>query len=149
MKVSSRARSGTRVLLELALSYGTGNGPVRVRDIAKRQGLSAKYIEQLIARLKGAGLVTAERGAHGGYTLSRQPCKVGMREVFELFEGSLDQLECNGCTGACARNRDCTVRDVLAQVRTAVSGALDGVTLADLTAREMEKERQISSVYYI
>jgi Rrf2 family protein len=149
VKVSSRARTGTRVVLELALSYGTGKGPLRVRDIAKRQGLSIKYVEQLIAMLKGAGIVTAERGVHGGYTLARQPCKVGMHEVFELFEGGLDQLECHGCTGACARNRDCASRDVWTQVKDAVAGALDGITLADLAARAMEKEKQTSSVYYI
>ena len=147
MKISSRARYGFRVMVELALNHG--NGPMRVRDIAKRQGISAKYIEQLIAVMKGAGLANAVRGVHGGYSLARPPARVKMLEVFELLEGNLDQLECRGCPGSCARDKNCVVKEIWTKVRDAVKGVLEKETLADLAARVKEKERQTSSIYYI
>lgn len=137
MKISSRARYGTGVMLELALNYG--NGPLRVRDIAKRQGLSAKYAEQLIALLKGAGMVNSARGVHGGYSLAKQPSRLKMLEIFELLEGSLEQLECRGCA----------TKEVWAKVRAAIEGVLESMTLTDMAAQVKEKERQASSIYYI
>ena len=147
MKISSRARYGTRVMVELALNHG--NGPMRVRDIAKKQGISAKYIEQLIAVLKGAGLVNAVRGVHGGYSMAKPPSRVKMLEVFDLLEGNLDQLECRGCPGSCSRDKNCAVRDVWTGVRAAVKGVLEKETLADMASRAKEKDRQTSSIYYI
>ncbi|MEK7477140.1 MAG: Rrf2 family transcriptional regulator [Candidatus Coatesbacteria bacterium] len=147
MRISTKARYGTRVMLELALSYG--QGPVRVRDIAKRQGLSAKYIEQLVAGLKGAGLVTAVRGVHGGYSLARPPGRIRLLEVFERLEGSLSQLECHNCPGSCSREKACVARDVWAEVRRAVSGVLGAITLEDLAARAKLQARAASAMYYI
>ena len=147
MKISSRARYGTRVMVELALNHG--NGPLRVRDIARKQGISAKYIEQLIALLKGAGMVNAARGVHGGYSLARQPSRLKMLEIFELLEGNLEQLECQGCPGSCSRDKYCAVKEVWTKVRTAMAGVLESVTLADMAARVREKDRQASSIYYI
>jgi len=147
VKISSRARYGSRVLVELALNHG--NGPMRVRDIAKRQGISAKYIEQLIAVLKGAGLVNAVRGVHGGYTLARPPSRVKMLEVFELLEGNLSQLECRNCPGSCTRDKNCVAKEIWAKIRVAVAGVLEAESLADMAARAREKEKQSSSIYYI
>jgi Rrf2 family protein len=134
-------------MVELALNHG--NGPLRVRDIAKRQGISAKYIEQLIAVLKGAGLVNAVRGVHGGYSMAKPPSRVKMLEVFELLEGNLDQLECRGCPGSCSRDKNCVVRDVWSRVREAVKGVLEKETLSDMASRAKERDRQTSSIYYI
>ena len=147
MKISSRARYGTRVLVELALNYG--NGPMRVSDIAKKQGISAKYIEQLIAVLKGADLVNAVRGVHGGYTLARTPSKIKMLQIFEVLEGGLDQLECRGCPGSCSRDKNCVVSDVWKKMGAAVRAVLEKETLADIASRAKEKEKQTSSIYYI
>lgn len=147
MRVSTRARYGVRVMLELALNYG--NGPLRVSEIARRQGLSAKYIEQLIASLKGAGLVNAVRGVHGGYTLARPPAKISVLEVFERLEGGLSQLECRNCPGLCSRDKACVARDVWAKLRRAASGALEAVNLEEMSATARTRERAASAMYYI
>ncbi len=147
MKVSSRARQGARVMLELALNYG--NGPVRVRDIAKRQGLSAKYLEQLVGLMRGAGLVTAARGVHGGYTLARPPARINMRQIFEPLEGPLSQVGCRDCPGRCNRAKECTARDVWSDLERAMAASLEGRTLEDVAARAREKEKIASSIYYI
>ena len=147
MRISTKARYGTRVMVELAMNYG--NGPLRVREMAKRQGLSAKYIEQLIASLKGAGLVNAVRGVHGGYSLAKPPARISLLEVFERLEGSLNQLECRGCPGSCARDEACVTRDIWTEMRRAVAGVLESVTLEDMSARTRAQERAASAMYYI
>ena len=147
MRLSTKARYGTRVMLELALNYG--NGPLRVRDMAKRQGISAKYIEQLIASLKGAGLVTAVRGVHGGYTLARPPARISLLEVFERLEGSLSQLECNGCPGSCSHDNKCAARDIWIELRRAVGGVLESVTLEELSARSRTQGQAASAMAYM
>jgi Rrf2 family protein len=147
MRLSTKARYGVRVMLELAMNYG--NGPVRVRDIARHQGLSAKYIEQLVAGLKGAGLVTAVRGVHGGYSLARPPARIRLLEVFERLEGSLSQLECHNCPGSCSRDKACVARGIWTEVRRAVSGVLESVTLEDMSARARTQARAASAMYYI
>lgn len=147
MRISTKARYGFRVMLELALNYG--NGPLRVSDIAKRQGLSARYIEQLIASLKGAGLVLAVRGVHGGYSLARPPGRIHLLEVFERLEGSLAQLECRSCPGTCSRDKTCVTRDVWTRMRRAVSEALEPVTLEEISASARARQRAAESMYYI
>ena len=147
MRISTKARYGVRVMLELALYYG--HGPLGVRDMAKRQGLSAKYVEQLIASLKGAGLVTAARGVHGGYTLARPPVRITLLEVFERLEGSLAQLECHNCPGTCSRDKACAGRDLWTELRRAVAGVLESVTLEELAARSRAQGQAASAMAYM
>lgn len=144
MRLSTRARYGTRVMLELAVNYG--NGPVRVRDIARHQGLSAKYIEQLVAGLKRAGLVTAVRGVHGGYSLARPPARIRLLEVFERLEGSLTQLECHNCPGSCRGDKACAARDIWTEMRRAVTGVLESVTLEEMSARARAQDRATTAM---
>ncbi len=83
MKLSTRARYGTRLMLKLALRYG--KGPVFLKDIARAEEISEKYLSQIIIPLKGAGLVRAFRGAHGGYTLARAPDRIKLKDIVSHF----------------------------------------------------------------
>jgi len=92
MKLSARTRYGLRALLELA--ENASKGPLQLRVIARRQEISAKYLEQLMAVLKSAGFVRSIRGAKGGYLLARQPDQIRLDEVFHCLEGTVTTSEC-------------------------------------------------------
>jgi Rrf2 family cysteine metabolism transcriptional repressor len=86
MKLSTRGRYGVRMMLELALHYG--EGPILLKDIAERQGISEKYLWQLINPLKTTGLVNSLRGAHGGYVLAKAPEAISLKAILQILEGS-------------------------------------------------------------
>ena len=92
MKLSTRGRYGVRAMLELALN--NGKGPVPLRDLALRQEISAKYLEQLLIPLKGAGLVKSVRGARGGYMLALEPARISLYDIVRSLEGPLAPVEC-------------------------------------------------------
>ena len=87
MRLSTKTLYGTRLMFELAMNHN--KGVMRLGDMARNQGLSEKYSEQIISLLKSAGLVLAQRGAEGGYTLARPPYNINMKEIVETLEGSL------------------------------------------------------------
>jgi len=131
MRVSTRTRYGLRALGALAGSYG--NGPLSVRAIAQEERLPVKYLERLFVTLKGAGLVTAVRGAGGGYVLTRGPEDIRLLDVFEVLEGPPDPVECLQPEVACPHETACVTRDLWHEVSEAVSNVLADHTLADLT----------------
>ena len=92
MRLSTRGRYGTRLMVDLAQHYA--DGPVSLAEIAKRQDLSAKYLEQLIILLKGAGLIRSVRGRRGGYMLARRPEEISVGEIVETLEGKLSLVDC-------------------------------------------------------
>ncbi len=147
MKVSTRGSYGMRLMLDLALNYG--GGPVSVRDIAARQELSMKYIEQLMASLKGASLVKAFHGANGGYLLARSPSEIRLKEVFMTLEGPINLVSCAEDPSSCPRTGTCATRDVWQELEGAISSVLDGKTLADMVERHRQKEESREPIYQI
>lgn len=138
MKLSTRTRYGTRALLELAEYYG--NGALQLKVIAERQGISVKYLEQLMVVLKSAGIVQSVRGAKGGYVLGRLPEKIWLSEVFEVLEGPVTTAECVSNENYCGRVADCVVRTIWAEVEQAIQGVLRAVTLKDLADQAKQKK---------
>ncbi len=137
MKLSTRGRYGVRLMFDLALHYGTG--PIYLKDIAERQGVSAKYLWQLINPLKTTGLVNSLRGAHGGYILARPPETISVGEVICAVEGALVPMPCirdDLCT-PCEREGTCAARSVWELVHARLADALDGMSLADLARSQM------------
>ena len=110
MKLSTRGRYGTRLMVDLAQHYA--DGPVSLAEIAKRQDLSAKYLEQLIILLKGAGLIRSVRGRRGGYMLARRPEEINVGEIVETLEGKLSVVDCVLEPEQCYRAADCPTRDI-------------------------------------
>ncbi len=133
MKLSTRTRYGIRAILELAENYG--NGPLQLRVIAHDQGVSVKYLEQLMAMLKAAGIVRSIRGSKGGYILAKQPGQVKVSECFQCLEGSVITTECVEDESFCERTNDCIARQVWTEVQEAVMGVLQSMTLQDLVDR--------------
>ncbi|MGB8226389.1 MAG: Rrf2 family transcriptional regulator [Sedimentisphaerales bacterium] len=138
MKISTRTRYGMRALLELALAYGAG--PLQIKAIAERQNISNKYLEQLIAIIKTAGLVRSIRGPHGGYVLAKPPQDIKLSNIFKALEGPVLTVECVEDKNACEQYADCITRRLWIEVNDAVLNVLDNKTLYDLVEMA-EKEK--------
>ena len=130
MKLSSKARYGTRAMLELALKYP--DGTVSVKEMAERQNISVKYLEQIMSSLKSAGLVRSERGVHGGYWLTRAPEEVSLADIVHALEGSAQLVDCLHQPGRCPRGKDCPTRDIWEELQNAMEEVLQRRTLKDL-----------------
>lgn len=130
MKLSTRTRYGMRAVLELAQAYG--KGPLQIKIIARRQEISVKYLEQLMAMLKASGFVRGIRGSKGGYVLARSPGQIRLSEVFTALEGPLVPVDCLEDENFCTRTVDCATRQVWAQVQEAIMAVLRSTSLQDL-----------------
>ncbi len=130
MKLSTRSRYGTRLMLELAEYYQ--QGPMHLNDIAQRQNISIKYLEQLIIPLKKAGYIQSVRGPKGGYQLQVHPGKIRIGNLVQVLEGELQLSPCLKDPEACARSADCPTKDIWNQASQAMYRELNAVTLADL-----------------
>lgn len=131
MKLSTKGKYGVKALFELAVYAGTG--PLSLKAIAERQGLSEHYLEQLAAPLRKAGLITSVRGAQGGYVLSRPANQITVGDVIRVLEGPIGFTDCSE-EGApfpdCAA--DCAVHGVWEKVTRQIVAVIDSITLSDL-----------------
>jgi Rrf2 family cysteine metabolism transcriptional repressor len=147
VKISTKIRYGARAMLELASHYG--EGPIELREIAKRENISLKYLEQVINPLRAGGLVKAVRGAKGGYSLAKPPSEICLYDVIETLEGPVNLIECLGDAKACQRVASCVTRDIWKEVSDAICKIFYSVTLEDMANRRREKEGSHSPMYQI
>jgi Rrf2 family cysteine metabolism transcriptional repressor len=147
MKISTKIRYGTRAMLELASHYG--EGPIELREIAKRESISLKYLEQLIVPLRTAGLVKSVRGSKGGYSLAKPPSEICLNDLIEILEGPLTLIECLNDSKVCQKITYCVTRDIWREVSEAIHGIFHSVTLEDMVNRRKEKEGRIPPMYQI
>ena len=131
---STKGEYGVRLMVQLGRRFGMG--PASLADIAAAEDLPRAYLEQLAMALRDAGLVVSTRGARGGYELARPPGEIRMGQVLRALEGPIAPMFCatddpeHGLL--CDRSSSCTVNLLWVRVRDAISGALDGMTLAHL-----------------
>jgi Rrf2 family protein len=130
MKLSTRSRYGTRILVDLARHHD--QGPVQIGEISKRQDLSVKYLEQLIRPLKQAHLVTSVRGPKGGHVLAKNPEDITLGQIVRLFEGQSELVACISHPEKCSMAEDCQVRLAWQDATRALYEKLDSTTIADL-----------------
>lgn len=130
MKISTKTRYGMRFMIDLA--QNEGEGCVALKDVAERQGISKKYLEQVVAPLVAAELLTVTRGNQGGYRLARPASEITLADVVAASEDGLDLLDCMGALSACERAEDCPSRRVWGGLQNALTGYLEGRTLADV-----------------
>ena len=130
MKLSTRSRYGTRILVELARNQD--RGPVQISTISEKQQISVKYLEQLMRPLKKAKLVTSVRGPKGGHRLDKNPAHITLGEVVRLFEGQSDLVACVSSPEKCAMADNCRVRSVWQEATQALYESLDNTSIADL-----------------
>ena len=143
MKISTRARYGTRLMLELGLYYG--KAPIFLKDIARREEISEKYLSQIIIPLKAQGLVSSFRGAKGGYLLSKPPSQITIKEIVEILEGGLNLLRCVRDLSVRHRASKCATRDVWGLLEDKITNTLSSITLEDLVKIYKEKQESILS----
>ena len=144
MKISTKGRYALRMMLDLAI-YDTGE-PVRIRDIAARQEISEKYLEQIISILNKAGYVKSVRGPQGGYHLMKSPEQYTLGMFLRLTEGPLTPVAClDDEAYVCERRENCVTLRLWQMLNQAVSDVVDKVTLADL----VEWHEQKSNNYVI
>ena len=143
MKLSTRGRYGTRLMVDLAQHYA--DGPIPLAEIAKRQDLSAKYLEQLIILLKGAGLIRSVRGRRGGYVLARKPGKISVGEIVETLEGKLAVVDCVLDPELCYRADGCPTRDIWVNMTDVIKKELFSLSLGDILAKSTTVEELLQS----
>jgi Rrf2 family protein len=133
IRFSTRGEYGIRMMMDLARHYG--EGPQPLSEVAKHEALPATYLEQLVGKLRRAGLLVSQQGAHGGYRLTRPPSEMTVGEVLRVLEGPISPMVCatEGETAMlCDRQHFCSANIVWERVRDSVAQALDSLTLADL-----------------
>jgi Rrf2 family cysteine metabolism transcriptional repressor len=133
MRLSTRGRYGTRLMVDLAQHYA--DGPVPLAEIAKRQNLSAKYLEQLIILLKGAGLIRSVRGRRGGYMLTRKPEEISVGDIVETLEGKLSVVDCVLEPELCYRAAECPTRDIWVDITDMLKQQLFSLSLGDIIGK--------------
>jgi Rrf2 family protein len=140
MKLSTKTRCGTRLLLELARHYG--QSPVSVGDAAKRLDVSVKYLEQIIRPLKKADLVVSTRGPKGGHALAKAPDEITLGYIVRLLQGTDALTYCVYSPDDCIRSDDCGVRIAWKEATEALYAKLDSITIKDLFAYERHASGQ-------
>lgn len=130
MKLSTRSRYGTRMMLDLAQHYD--DGPVQIGEIAKRQDISVKYLEQLIIPLKKANYITSVRGPKGGHVLAKPPEEITVGEVVNVLEGGIDLTDCIENPDKCDRSETCLTRCIWESATRAMFQELNSRTLYDM-----------------
>ena len=140
MKISTKGRYALRLMVDLA--QHEQDGPVSLRDIARRQQLSDKDLEQIVTPLARAGLVRSVRGAGGGYLLTRTPKEYSVGDILRPVEGDLAPVKCATDEDFCEHSCDCVTLGLWQDIHRAVSAVVDGTTLADLVERQKAHQRK-------
>ena len=139
MKLSTKGKYGVRAVFEIARHYG--NGPISIKEIAERQGISFSYLEQILHKLGKAGLIDSVRGPAGGYLLARQPSELTIGDIVRVLEGPIALSHClePGESADCYQADDCVARMVWAKVGAKIEEALDSISFDDLLLRNQKE----------
>ncbi len=130
MRVSTKGRYALRLMLELAKTSDTY---ISIREISERQDISHKYLEQIIIQLVRVGYVRSIRGPQGGYSLALDPAQITCGMILRVMEGSLAPVACiEEGPQACSRSKDCETQPLWEQLKKAIDGVVDSITLQDL-----------------
>ena len=139
MRLSTRVRYAVRAMVDLALN--PGKGPASLKEISIREGISARYLEQLFIKLRRGGLIKSIRGPRGGYLLNKPPKKITIGEIVRCVERSFDPVHClkEGTDVDCSKKDECVTRELWGELEKKITGFLDNYTLFDLKQRVKEK----------
>jgi len=141
--ISTKGRYALRVMIDLA--QNNDKGYVSLTSISKRQEISLKYLEAIIAMLNRAGYVKSLRGVNGGYKLTRDPGAYSVGEILRLTEGGLTLVACMSCNNLakCNRSNDCLTLPLWSQLDTFINGYLDSISLIDILNQDYKKDYQL------
>ncbi|MBM4370693.1 MAG: Rrf2 family transcriptional regulator [Deltaproteobacteria bacterium] len=147
MRLSTKTRYGLRALVDLAAR--PGQGPVLIDAVARRQEISRKYLDAIFGRLREAGLVRSQRGAHGGVTLARDPAGISIAEVVRALDGPILLVDCRSGEAACTRGDRCVTAELWQDLSRRLERAMEEVTVGELATRLLQKEAAGSSMFHI
>jgi len=140
MKLSTRARYGVRLMLALAENYT--KEPVYLKDIARQEDISEKYLSLIIIPLRNIGLVTSIRGAYGGYNLAKDPKEINLKEIVDVLEGDCSLVDCVKDPSSCPRASACVSHDVWAIIGEKISETLSSITLDKMVRMNQKKVKK-------
>lgn len=144
MKLSTKGRYGLRAMIDLALY--SENEPVSIQSIANRQNISESYLEQLVRKLRTAGLVCSVRGAGGGYQLAKSSTEISVGDVLRALEGNLDAVSCSAGTDRGCEGADlCVTRYVWERINESITQTVDSIGIDQLVeeSRKVREKGQI------
>ena len=149
MKISFRGDYALKAILDLAQHYD--KGLVRIQEIAKRQDIPLKYLEQILLALKGAGYVKSQRGAKGGYYLAKEPKEITLGEIIRLMEGPVSPITCvsKSCYHRCGEETRCAFRPIWDKVRIITEEVVDQINFADMCEKCEEQDKSKFLMYQI
>ncbi len=148
LSIPTKPRYGLRALLDIAM-HQRPDGPVMLRDIARRQQISERYLEHVLTSLRNAGLVKSIRGAKGGYYLGRTPADVTVMDVFSATAGTPELVECIAHSDSCNRSDLCATRILWSRVHEAMSRVMRETTLQDLVEMQQALDTPVACMFYI
>ncbi len=140
MKISTKGRYGLRVMADIA-NNGKDGTPVAIKDIAEREHLSEKYLEQIVGSLVKDGLLRSVRGAKGGYHLTHSAEEITVEEILRATEGSLAPVACAEDNGKCENYCDCLTSFIWTEIYKATIAVVSSITLRDLAERSSTLEK--------
>jgi len=146
MKVSKRCHYALRALVDLGMAQALNHPLVRIGELAKKENLPLKFLEQIFLQLKEAGYIESKRGKQGGYLLALSASEIKFGDVIRLLDGPLAPIPCVSRSGyepcSCPDEAHCGVHALMAEVHRAITGVLDRVTLADTVRSTLRKIRR-------
>lgn len=143
MRISTRGRYALRLMIDIAQRHlKEQDKPLHLKDIAKRQGISKRYLEQIVISLKNSRLIRGIPGKKGGYVLAREPEEISVGEIIEAAIGPINVVDCVMDPDACAHSETCECRPLYAEINGLIKKALHQQTLAQVVA--LYKDRQVS-----
>jgi Rrf2 family protein len=148
MKVSTKGRYGLRAMMDLAANQ-KDEVPVFLADIARRQALSEKYLEQIFAALRAAGLVRTVRGRKGGFLLTKPPAEITAGAILSILEGPCVLVDCVSKPVTCEKSETCATRDIWSLLGHNIEEFLSGFTLETLVTMQEAKSGKGRDMYYI
>lgn len=146
MLISSKGRYALRLMLYIA-AFGDAEGKIALREVADRESISLKYLEQLVRPLMQAGLLRSVRGKGGGYMLGQPAEEISAGDILRAAEGTTSPVACEGLEGSCARSNLCSTVKFWTGLDEVIERYVDGVTLAELAAvPEVKLDVDLSAV---
>ncbi len=142
IRLSTKGRYGTRLMLNLARHHGNGSDAVILKRISEDERISIRYLEQIIIPLKINRLVKSIRGAGGGYTLARKPEDIKLSEILHALEGSCCLVECLEDGSVCAFIESCPTFDIWKGASDLLKGYFEGISLRDIVVMSEKKDKR-------
>lgn len=140
IRISTKGRYGTRLLVNLARRYGTEKQAAVLKEVSDEEGISIRYLEQIIIPLKINRLVKSIRGTGGGYILARPPEEINMGEILHALEGNCCLVECLEDEDFCDRIADCPTYEIWKGATDLLKGYFESITLKDIIVQTEKKK---------